>query len=533
MTVVLVVACLAVAGAELYLAFGRSRRDTAALAELRASGAELAGRLEAALSELRELRADLAERPEAADLARLNKRTAELGQGQEELAATLRRYDELAGYVSRMEERAGRLENTIAEQRRTRDAQLAHLEAAVNALRREREEQAARAEALIAELRTEHREQAARAESALSGLDTRTARHGESLEELRRDLREQDERFESALAELQRAREEHEARLAAVSDDLRREREERDVRFAESLEELRQGREEHSARLADALEELRRVREEQSRRLDDALEELSAAGDVGRAEEAGPAGPDGASGQDLPAGRIDPDRILAAPDAQELIRAELVALRAQTDLALERLDELDAERDRDLERYRDLAQALDAVEDQLAGQRAADAAEPTTVRGGLVGATPASHEVLSKAYENFTDAMELRVRMQVPAGSSPWHTQYYLAGKNTARLRRDFTALLNDLRSPLPDPRRDALHALAVELQACEHAFAQIGPLVMVRVPGALLCGVLTVAETRRFDIERFLSDPTAAASGLRLLPEPRFRDLSSWPQTA
>ncbi|WP_106403661.1 coiled-coil domain-containing protein [Actinocorallia populi] len=518
MTVVLVVACLAVAGAELYLAFGRTRRDAAALSDLRASGADLAERLEAALSELHELRADLAERPEAADLARLTKRTAELGQGQDELTATLRRYDELAGYVSRVEERSGRLEGSITELRRSRDTQLTHLEAAVSALRREREEQSGRTEALVAELRAEHREQALRHEAVLNALEERSGRHEDVLAEIRHDHHEQNERFERALAELQRSREEHEALFTAASSDLRREREEQDSRFSEALAELRQGREEHSARLADALEELRRVREEQTQRVDSALAELRASGEARPAER-----------REALSGRIDQ---LGDPTAPELIRAELVALRAQTDLALDRLDELDAERDRDLERYRDLAQALDAVEDQLAGQRAADP-EPTTVRGGLVGATPASHEVLSKAYENFTDALDLRVRMQVPAGSSPWHIQYYLAGKNTARLRRDFLALLGELRAPGTDPRRDALHALAVELQACEQAFAQIGPLVMVRVPGALLCGVLTMAETRRFDTERFLSDPTAAATGLRLLPEPRFRDLSSWPQTA
>ncbi|MEO3787943.1 hypothetical protein ABGB12_31840 [Actinocorallia sp. B10E7] len=516
MTVVLVVACLAVAGAELYLAFGRTRRDSAALSDLRASGTELAERLEAALAELHELRADVAGRPESADLARLTKRTAELGHAQEELNSTLRRYDELAGYVSRVEEQSSRLETTLIELRRTRDNQITHLEAAISALRREREEQGSWAEALVAELRAEHGEQDVRHTTALAALEERTRRYEDVLAEIRRDLGEQGEHFDQALAELRRAREEDEARFTAVSTDLRREREEQDTRFTEALEELRQGREEHSARLADALEELRRVREEQTQRVDTALEELRTAGEVGPSEQ-----------REL-SGRLDQ---LGDPTAPELIRAELVALRAQTDLALDRLDELDAERDRDLERYRDLAQALDAVEDQLAGQVAEP--EPTTFRGGLVGATPASHEVLTKSYENFVDVMDLRVRMQVPAGSSPWHTQYYLAGKNTARLRRDFLTLLGDLRTAATDPRRDALHALAVELQACEQAFAQIGPLVMVRVQDALLCGVLTVAETRRFDTERFLSDPAAAATGLRLLPEPRFRDLSSWPQTA
>ncbi|GAA2737633.1 hypothetical protein [Actinocorallia aurantiaca] len=517
MTVVLVVACLAVAGAELYLAFGRTRRDTAALSDLRASGTELAERLETALSELHELRADLAGRPEAADLTRLTKRTAELGHAQEELDSALRRYDELAGYVSRVEEQSSRLESTLLELRRTRDNQITHLEAAISALRREREEQGSLAESLAAELRAEHREQDTRHTTALASLEERTLRYEDVLAGIRLDLGEQGERFDQALAELQLAREEHEARFTAVSTDLRREREEQDTRFTEALDELRQGREEHSARLADALEELRKVREEQTQRVDTALEELRTAEEVGVSEQ-----------REL-SGRLDQ---LGDPTAQELIRAELVALRAQTDLALERMDELDAERDRDLERYRDLAQALDAVEDQLAGHHAADP-EPTTVRGGLVGATPASHEVLTKAYENFVDAMDLRVRMQVPAGASPWHTQYYLAGKNTARLRRDFLALLGDLRAVGADPRNEALHALAVELQACEQAFAQIGPLVMVRVQGALLCGVLTVAETRRFDTERFLSDPAAAATGLRLLPEPRFRDLSSRTQTA
>lgn len=518
MTVVLVVACLAVAGAELYLVFGRTRRETTMLSDLRASGAELAERLESALTELRELRADLAERPEAADLARLTKRTVELAQAQEGLSSTLRRYDELAGYVSRVEEQSSRLEGAVADLRRTRDTQVTHLEAALSALRREREEQAARAEALIAELRAEHREQSARYEAALASLEARTGGHDDVLSELRAGHRDQAERLEEALADLQRTREEYEARFAEVSTDLLREREEQGTRFAEALAELRQGREEHSARLADALEELRRVREEQTLRVDTALAELRAAGERGAGEH-----------RDLLSGRLDQ---LGDPTAPELIRAELVALRAQTDLALDRLDELDAERDRDLERYRDLAQALDAVEDHLAGQPAAEP-EPTTVRGGLVGATPASHEVLTKAYENFVDAMDLRVRMQVPAGSAPWHTQYYLAGKNPARLRRDFLALLGDLGSAMTDARRDALHALATELQACDQAFAQIGPLVMVRMQDELLCGVLTVAETRRFDTERFLGDPAAAATGLRLLPEPRFRDLSSWPQTA
>jgi hypothetical protein len=211
------------------------------------------------------------------------------------------------------------------------------------------------------------------------------------------------------------------------------------------------------------------------------------------------------------------------------LREELATLHAQVDLSLDRLAELDAERDHDLERYRDFTQALDAVEDLVAEFRS-DEHEPATatIRGGLVGDTESSHDVLTKAYEDLVDSVDLRVRMKVPEGSQTWHTQYYLAGKSSARLRRDFTALLETLWTP----QADTFHQLAVQLGVADHAFAQIGPLVLLRVPGSLICGVLTAAESRRFDADRFVADPALAATRLRELPDSRFRDLASGPQS-
>ena len=46
--------------------------------------------------------------------------------------------------------------------------------------------------------------------------------------------------------------------------------------------------------------------------------------------------------------------------------------------------------------------------------------------------------------------------------------------------------------------RADAFHQLAAQLGEADHAFAQIGPLVLLRVPGSLSCGVLTAAELNR-----------------------------------
>ncbi|MEO5873922.1 MAG: hypothetical protein ABIS86_06975 [Streptosporangiaceae bacterium] len=227
----------------------------------------------------------------------------------------------------------------------------------------------------------------------------------------------------------------------------------------------------------------------------------------------------------------DDDRITLARTgrAADGLREELAFLRAQIDLSLDRLEELDAERDHDLERYRDFTQALDAVEDLVADFRSDDN-EPAaaTIRGGLVGDTEASHDVLTKAYEDLLDAMDLRVRMKVPEGSQTWHTQYYLAGKNSPRLQRDFAALLESRHTP----QADAFHGLAAQLGEADHAFAQIGPLVIVQVPGSLSCGVLTGPESRRFDADRFVADPAAAAARLRQLPDGRFRDLTSWGQS-
>ncbi|MDX6740089.1 hypothetical protein [Actinocorallia sp. A-T 12471] len=524
MAVLLVVACLAVAGAELYLAFGRSRRETAERTAQREAADRMTARVEEALGELAELRADLAGRPEAADLARLTKRTAELAQGQQDLTASLRRHDELAGYVGRIEERAGRTETSVSELHRTLtsrvEAALARHEAALAELRAEQERQAGDAVEALAEARRVHADQTALADAVTAEHARQGAALEEALDELRQsarertgelatELRTQGVRVDLALSEVRAlgARE-------GGTDDLRR--------IAAELEELRTADAEHAVRLADALAELRDTRAEQDERLAEAVLDLRE-----RIAEAADDAQDGV--------REGAPRALAAlaePGALDAVREELLSLRGRTDLALDRLDELDAERDRDLERYRDLAQALDAVEDHLAGQPSTDG-EATTLRGGLVGAQPLSHELLSKAYENLVDALDLRVRMQVPAGESPWHTQYYLAGKNPARLRRDFVALLDGLRGTAADPRRDALHALALELQAADEAFAQIGPFVMVHVQESLLCGVLTVAEARRFDIDRFLGDPSSAVSGLRLLPEQRFRDLGAEPLTA
>ncbi|GAB3661059.1 hypothetical protein GCM10027589_23100 [Actinocorallia lasiicapitis] len=535
MTLVLVVACLAVASLELFLAFGRNRRDVSTVSDLQSRTEALGATLTELAAELTALRAELATRPDTASVTRLSRK---LDAAAEDLTSRLD--------ASRRthEEFTSRHHTTTDDLRRTQDALAARLDATAYDLRHVEDTLTTQISALpteelaerIGELDAADAALAARLHLLEAGADTRVDPGG--LVERIGDLVSADTELARRLHVLEAAmgvtgggvtvgelfaraekleeqvrggdgqvRElvETSGALVARMDGLWARQED----LAERLEELRDARDEAGERLA----ELQRARAELADRLETLLPEIT-------------------SRQDGQNGVINAlsQRLGELADA-EGHRGELIALRGQTDQALERLDELDAERDRDLERYRDLAQALDAVEDLLAGQRAE--AEPTTVRGGLSGDAPDSHELLTKTYDDFVDTMDLRVRMQVPSGSTPWQTQYYLAGKNPARLRRDFSTLLSALHSGAPDPRADSLHKLATAMTQTDQSYAQIGPLALIRLGDTLLCGILTVAENRRFDVDRFLADPSATAARLRLLPDTRFRDLSTWPRTA
>ncbi|GAA3239071.1 hypothetical protein [Actinocorallia longicatena] len=538
MTLVLVVACLAVAGAELYLAFGRSRRDATTLTKLEERNSELESRLAEALTRLDALAADLSTRPDTTAITRL---TRKLDSTVEELGTRL------DGARRTQEEFAERHDTTADDFRRTQDALAARLDAAAYDLRHVEDTLGDR----LSQLDEHDRALATRLHHLEH--DKTTAEHLDVLD-----------RNDAALAtRLHHA--EHEGAAAADRlDALAEALETGQAKIMERLVQLDQ----NDARLAgrvqrveldstallarvDAVdgtdrharvEELGRENAELTERLRrielDGMRVATRVDGLGVAEVASRVEELSRESFELTARLRQIEREGAEITARidelaedEAGRTELLDLRTRTDQALERLEELDAERDRDLERYRDLAQALDTVEDLLAGQRAET--EPTTVKGGLSGDTADVHEILTKTYDDFVDTMDLRVRMQVPSGSSPWQTQYYLAGKNPARLRRDFASLLNSLHTGATDPRTESLHRLATAMTQADQAYAQIGPLALIRLGDTLLCGVLTVAENRRFDVDRYLSDPSATAARLRLLPDTRFRDLTTWPQTA
>ncbi|MQY05648.1 hypothetical protein [Actinomadura macrotermitis] len=161
-----------------------------------------------------------------------------------------------------------------------------------------------------------------------------------------------------------------------------------------------------------------------------------------------------------------------------------------------------------------------AIRAQLAGRldqavAASLGADPVdTVVGALAADDEEVRAELGRAYERFAGACGLRVEMVVPVEEEPWRVRYYLSGRSPRALERDFIELL---RAPGAEAR-----ALLEALRGVGQGGAQVGPLVMVRTPDALVCGVLTLARLRCG------ADPLADPDGLRRLPESRLLDATA-----
>ena len=151
--------------------------------------------------------------------------------------------------------------------------------------------------------------------------------------------------------------------------------------------------------------------------------------------------------------------------------------------------------------------------------------------GNTTGKVTSQHGAI---YANLLDQHGLKVRLQV---DDPEGVRYYLAcpaGRGPVELEWDFISLLDTLRDQTrpgaPTPELAALQSLLLAVNELGKGFVQIGPLVIVRAPDALLYGVLSVSESRCFDTDRLIGDIPAAAARLQALPENRFGDLTAWP---
>ncbi|MCW2938980.1 MAG: hypothetical protein JWN00_1965 [Actinomycetia bacterium] len=161
-----------------------------------------------------------------------------------------------------------------------------------------------------------------------------------------------------------------------------------------------------------------------------------------------------------------------------------------------------------------------------------------TLLGGLSGDIAALDDTLLLQYANLVEQNGLGVRLQVAELGG---VRYYLAcppGRGPVELEWDLMSLLDGLavgaagRHESPSPELAALQSLLLTVSELGKGFVQLGPLVIVRSPESLLCGVLSVAESRCFDTDRLLGDTAGVAARLRTLPDSRFYDLTGWSQT-
>ncbi|MVZ99243.1 hypothetical protein F8568_002335 [Actinomadura sp. LD22] len=98
------------------------------------------------------------------------------------------------------------------------------------------------------------------------------------------------------------------------------------------------------------------------------------------------------------------------------------------------------------------------------------------------------------------------------------------------RRRRAGAPEIADIRTQLTALKgtRDELERFrSAQRERLERLTAQIGPLLIVRTPRELLCGVLPLAELRLPETAGLLDDPSRAAARLRRLPAARLLDAS------
>jgi hypothetical protein len=234
------------------------------------------------------------------------------------------------------------------------------------------------------------------------------------------------------------------------------------------------------------------------------------------------------------------------------LQSRVGGLGQDLEQATGRVNALEADRDRINGLQRRLTQAFQAVDGVLAdllqhtldrldretaetlGERAT---EVQTIRGAIAGTGTELQGALVQIFEQCTRHHDLEPRFKISMGGTRPQDLYYLSGRNPRWLRQHFGSVLESLRSDMDSPAEDpaeedvaALQSLLLAVNAAGAGFAQIGPLVVVRIPEALLCGVLTLMECRDFDTATLAGDPMAAAIRLRTLPQHRLFDLTRWP---
>ncbi|WP_344903603.1 hypothetical protein [Actinomadura meridiana] len=180
------------------------------------------------------------------------------------------------------------------------------------------------------------------------------------------------------------------------------------------------------------------------------------------------------------------DRLHRQREAMERLAADLTGLRAQ------------------------LARRLD---DAVAASLGAEAAD--VVAGLLRVEPPETLPPAAAVFGRFVEHQGLRVELTDL-------DRYYLSGRSPRGLERDFIELVRALRGDCEETT-EQLRDLARALGDAERGTAQIGPLLLVRTPDSLVCGVLPLAELLRPETPGLLDDLPAAERRIRQLPETRF----------
>ncbi|KAB2371667.1 hypothetical protein [Actinomadura montaniterrae] len=145
-------------------------------------------------------------------------------------------------------------------------------------------------------------------------------------------------------------------------------------------------------------------------------------------------------------------------------------------------------------------------------------AEPADLVAASLTAVPAAaRAALAGPFERFLERYGLWC--ELADGD-----RYYLSGRSPRGLERDFLELLT-ARGASGAPAE--AEALLTALRGTARATAQVGPLLIVRTPEELLCGVLPLAELRLPETAALLDDPSRASARLRRLPAARLLDAS------
>ncbi|MEU8799218.1 hypothetical protein [Spirillospora sp. NPDC048819] len=152
------------------------------------------------------------------------------------------------------------------------------------------------------------------------------------------------------------------------------------------------------------------------------------------------------------------------------------------------------------------------------------AAPADMVAGAVVARPSAVRPSLTGPYERFAERHGLRVELTEASTTSD---RYYLSGHSPRGLEREFTDLVQELSGNCADSVEKA-RPLLDALRDTDRGGIQLGPLVIVRTPESLVCGVLPLAELLRPESAALLDDPETAARRLHRLPPGRFCDVTA-----